>query len=68
MKRRYSRVLAALAAATMGMAMETTCYIDEDPDDDNCLFCCDRSTEKAQTPPLTDTPLPLSQAPSGIRA
>ena len=62
MKRRYSRVLAVLAAATMGTVMESSCTIGNRPDDNpECLFFCDKSTEKSQAPALTDTPLPLSQ-------
>jgi len=65
MKQRYSPLRAVLAAATMGTVMETSCTIGDPPDDPDCLFFCDRSTEKFQSPLLTDTPLPLSQTASG---
>ena len=66
MKRRYSRVLAVLAAAAMGTVMESSCTTGEPADTgDHCWFICDKSTEKTQAPPLTDAPLPLSQAVSG---
>ena len=66
MKRRYSRLLAVLAAATMGTLLDLSCTTGNPPDQgSNCLFFCDKSTEKSQAPPLTDTPLPLSQTASG---
>ena len=66
MKRRYSRLLAVLAVAAMGTVMESSCSVGEPADTgDNCWFICDKSTEKSQAPPLTDTPLRLSQAVSG---
>lgn len=64
MKRRYSRLLAVLAAATMGTVMGITCTNDP-PESPDCLFLCDKSTEKSQAIPLTDAPLPLSKTASG---
>jgi hypothetical protein len=46
--------------------MESSCTTGKPADQgSNCLFICDKSTEKTQAPPLTDAPLPLSQAVSG---
>lgn len=69
MKRRYSRILAVLAAVTMATVMEdASCYLGNNPDDDpDCFMFCDKSTEKSQTPDVSHAPLPfpLSQASVG---
>ena len=62
MKRRYSRLLAVLAAATMGTALQTTCSITEPPDNPDCLFFCEKAIEESQTPHVSYASLPLSQA------
>ncbi len=65
MKRRYSRLLGALAVAAMGTLMESGCYIGTQPDEgNNCWFLCE-ATENPQTPAVNDTPQALWPAASG---
>jgi len=41
MRRRFSLILAVLAAVTMAMAMGSNCYIGDPPDGNpDCLFFC----------------------------
>ena len=62
MKRRYSRLLAGLAAAAMGTVMETSCTIGNAPDNPDCIIFCDKALEASQTPHVSYASLPLSQA------
>jgi hypothetical protein len=70
MKRRYARVLAFLAATAMATVIANgTCTIGNSPDvNPDCLFFCDRTTEKFQGPASDDTPLPWSETGFGMSA
>jgi hypothetical protein len=61
MKRRYSRLLAVLAAATMGTLLDFSCTGNPPDTGDNCWFIC-KAVEKSQTPHVSYASLPLSQA------
>jgi|WetSurMetagenome_2_1015567.scaffolds.fasta_scaffold1251315_2 hypothetical protein len=64
MKRRFSRWLVIVAAATMGSLLEFSCSSgDAPPEGDHCWFFC-KAIERAPTPTLIDTPLPWSQMAS----
>lgn len=65
MKRTCSRVLAVLAIATAGTVLQTNCTIGNPPDNPDCLFFCDRSSETSQTAVVTDAPLSVSQPVAG---
>ncbi len=61
MRRRYSRVLMALAAATTATVLGSGSCSFGTPDGNHCWFIC-KVTEKAQPTPSSDGPLSESQA------
>jgi len=63
MKRRVSRWLAALAAATMGTMLDTSCTTGDPPEDgDHCWFIC-KAVEESQTAPLSEASLSFLHRP-----